>query len=243
MRRTVIAIAAGSVALLVAVLTARNPPSSATPGSSRVTLKPCHVAGVKEEVRCGVYDVFENRQSRKGRMLPLKVVLIAAKHPRPNDGPIFYMAGGPGEAATELAELVVESGDAEEHDVVLVDERGTGEGHRLDCPSRVSDDNLEAYLSGPFDPAAARACRDELQRKFDLTQYSTPNFVEDIDEIRGAIGYNKIPRRLPAQAHGVSEAEDRPGRDQNDHCEKNELGGHTRPFALGVAFAQEAKSA
>jgi pimeloyl-ACP methyl ester carboxylesterase len=74
----------------------------------------------------------------------------------------------------------------------LVDERGTGEGHRLDCPSRISDDNLEAYLNGPFDPAAARACRDELQRKFDLTQYSTPNFVEDIDEIRGAMGYNKI---------------------------------------------------
>jgi pimeloyl-ACP methyl ester carboxylesterase len=186
------AIASGSVALFVAALTARDPPSSAAPGSSRVILKPCHVAGVKEEVRCCVYEVFENRQSRKGRMLPLKVVLIPAKHPHPGDGPIFYMAGGPGEAATELAELVIESGDAEEHDVVLVDERGTGEGHRLDCPSRISDDNLEAYLNGPFDPAAARACRDELQRKFDLTQYSTPNFVEDIDEIRGAMGYDKI---------------------------------------------------
>ncbi len=68
----------------------------AAPGSSRVTLTPCHVEGVKEEVRCGVYEVFENRQTRKGRRLPLKIVVIPAKHPHPADGPIFYLAGRPG---------------------------------------------------------------------------------------------------------------------------------------------------
>lgn len=186
------AIASTSAALFFAAFTAENLATSTARESSRVTLKPCHVEGVKQEVRCGVYEIFENRKARKGRMLPLKIVVIPAKHPHQEDGPIFYMAGGPGEAATELAGLVIESGDTEEHEVVLVDERGTGEGHRLDCPSRVSDDNLEGYLNGPFDPAAARACRDELQRKFDLTQYSTPNFVEDVDEVRGAMGYERI---------------------------------------------------
>ena len=53
-------------------------------------------------------------------------------------------------------------------------------------------DNVESYLNGPFDPAAARSCRDELGREYDLTQYSTPNFVEDIDEVRRAMGYEKI---------------------------------------------------
>jgi len=84
-----------------------------------VTLTPCHVDGVKEELRCGVYNVFENRQTQKGRTLPLKIILIPAKRPHPDDGPIFYMAGGPGETATELAQLVVDSGDSEEHDIVL----------------------------------------------------------------------------------------------------------------------------
>lgn len=172
------------------LVTAAPVPASEAP--SGVTLRPCHVEGVKEELRCGVYNVFENRKTRQGRMLPLKIILIPARHPHPDDGPVFYMAGGPGEAATELAELVMESGDSEEHDVVLVDERGTGDGNRLDCRSPASDDNLEAYLNGPFDPAAARACRDELQKTHDLTQYSTPNFVEDIDEIRGAMGYDRI---------------------------------------------------
>ena len=164
----------------------------AAPESPRVALTPCHVEGVKEEVRCGVYQVFENRKTRKGRRLPLKIVVIPAKHPHPADGPIFYLAGGPGETATEMGELIVASGDHENHDVVLVDERGTGEGHRLDCRSTGSDDDLEGYLNGPFDPAAARACRDELARNFDLTQYSTPNFVDDLDEVRAAMGYEKI---------------------------------------------------
>ena len=163
--------------------------ASAAPG---VTLTPCHVEGVKQEVRCGVYNVFENRRTRTGRKLPLKIVVIPARHPHPDQGPVFYMAGGPGETATELAELVMEWGDADEHEVVLLDERGTGDGHRLDCRSPGSDDNLESYLNGPFDPAAAHACRDELQKKYDLTQYSTPNFADDIDEVRAAMGYGKI---------------------------------------------------
>jgi pimeloyl-ACP methyl ester carboxylesterase len=160
--------------------------------ASGVALMPCHVEGVKEELRCGVYNVFENRKTRTGRQLPLKIVLIPARQPHPDQEPVFYMAGGPGETATELASLVMEWGDADEHDVVLVDERGTGDGHRLDCRSPGSDDNLESYLNGPFDPAAARACRDDLQRKYDLSQYTTPNFADDIDEVRGALGYDKI---------------------------------------------------
>jgi pimeloyl-ACP methyl ester carboxylesterase len=166
--------------------------ATASAAAPRVTLTPCHVEGVKEELRCGVYNVFENRRSHTGRKLPLKIVLIPARQPHPDQGPVFYMAGGPGETATELASLVMEWGDADEHDVVLVDERGTGDGHRLDCRSPGSDDNLEAYLNGPFDPAAARACRDDLQKKYDLSQYTTPNFADDTDEVRSAMGYDKI---------------------------------------------------
>jgi pimeloyl-ACP methyl ester carboxylesterase len=166
--------------------------ATASAATSRVTLTPCHVEDVKEELRCGVYNVFENRRSRTGRKLPLKIVLIPARQPHPDQGPVFYMAGGPGETATELTGLVMSWGDADEHDVVILDERGTGDGHRLDCKSPDSDDNLEAYLNGPFDPAAARACRDDLQKKYDLSQYTTPNFADDIDEVRVAMGYEKI---------------------------------------------------
>jgi pimeloyl-ACP methyl ester carboxylesterase len=178
----------------IAFLAAFSAPNTAPTGSAKntVSLSPCRVEGVKEELRCGTYEVFENRKTQTGRKLPLKIVVIPAHHPHPDQGPVFYMAGGPGETATELTDLVVSWGDGDEDDVVIVDERGTGDGHRLDCRSPGSDDNLEAYLNGPFDAAAARACRDELQKKYDLSQYTTPNFADDIDEIRAAMGYDKI---------------------------------------------------
>src|SRR5947209_1293171 len=125
---------------VLAFLAGFRSPGGDSPGTtSRLTFAPCHVEGVKEELRCGVYNVFENRRTLTGRKLPLKIVVIPARHPHPEDGPVFYVAGGPGETATELADLVVSSGDAEDHEVVLVDERGTGDGHRLDCKSPGSD--------------------------------------------------------------------------------------------------------
>ena len=179
---------------VVTLLAAFSAPSTApaTSSNSAVALTPCHVEGVKEELRCGRYEVFENRRTQTERKLPLKIVVIPARHPHPDQGPVFYMAGGPGETATELTGLVKSWGDDDEHDVVIVDERGTADGHRLDCKSPGSDDNLEAYLNGPFDAAAARTCRKELQKQYDLSQYTTPNFADDIDEIRDAMGYDKI---------------------------------------------------
>ncbi len=167
-------------------------PAASCPARPRVTLTPCHVNGVNEELRCGVYNVFENRRTRQGRMLPLKIVLVPARRPHPDQGPVFFLAGGPGETNTELVDYWINSGNRDEHDAVLVDERGTGDGHRLDCPSLGSDDNLEGYLKSPFDPAAARACRRELERRYDLSQYTTAAFVEDLDEVRQAMGYDKI---------------------------------------------------
>ncbi len=167
-------------------------PAVSSPTRSRVLLTPCHADGVREELRCGAYRVFENRRLRTGRMLTLKLVLIPARHPHPDQGPIFYLAGGPGETATELASFIIELGDNEEHDVVLLDERGTSDGNRLECRSPGSDNNLGAYLKGPFDPAVARSCRKELEQHYDLTQYTTAAFVEDLEDVRQAMGYDKI---------------------------------------------------
>lgn len=164
----------------------------ARPSQSRLVLKPCHVAGVQEELRCGTYEVFENRQTRRGRKLPLKIVLIPARSPRPEEGPVFLLGGGPGETNTDFAERAVASPSRQNHDIVLVDSRGTGDGHRLACQMPRSDDNLAGYLRTPFAPEIAQACRAELEQRFDLSQYSTAAMVDDLDEVRQALGYDKI---------------------------------------------------
>jgi pimeloyl-ACP methyl ester carboxylesterase len=186
-----VAFAFGAIGLACSAI--RPPPSSATPPPpQKLALTPCRVAGVQEELRCGTYGVFENRKTGHGRKLPLKIVLIPARSPHPEKAPVFYLAGGPGETTTEFAKDLLESTHRQEHDIVLVDSRGTGDGHRLACRMPGSDDHLEGYLETPFAPEIARACRSELEQRFDLSQYSTAATVDDLDEVRQALGYDQI---------------------------------------------------
>lgn len=179
-----------AVALVLACVGAFS--AGAQPSQSKLVLMPCHIPGVREELRCGTYEVFENRQTRRGRKLPLKIVLIPARSPHPEEGPVFFLSGGPGETNTEFPKHFLKSPLRQDHDMVFVDFRGTGEGHRLACSMPRSHDHLKGYLQTPFAPEIARACRRELEQRFDLSQYSTAATVDDLDEVRQALGYGKI---------------------------------------------------
>ena len=76
-------------------------PRSSAPRSPCSLLKPCHVEGVKQELRCGIYEVFENRQTRKGRKLPLKIVVIPAPSASRSRSRLLH-GRWTGETATEL---------------------------------------------------------------------------------------------------------------------------------------------
>ena len=157
--------------------------------SQSLELHPCHVPGAKEELRCGSYSVPENRGIQGGRTLTLRVVVIPARSKGPGAEPVFYFQGGPGGAATESAPYLLDSSIREKHDVVLIDQRGTGEGNRLDCPSPGGGKDIQAYLEPLY---VVRGCAAELAKRADLTQYATPTAMQDIDEIRQALGYDKI---------------------------------------------------
>lgn len=181
-----------AAALLVLALPAAARAQADVGGSAAIALTPCRVEGASAPVQCGIHRVFENRRTGRGRMLPLKVVVLPARRPNPALGPIFYFAGGPGETAAELIFMFENAPEREDMDIVFIDQRGTGEGHFLGCRSPGSDGNLEGYLKGPFDLPTVRACRDDLALRFDLSQYHTMAWIEDIDEIRHALGYERI---------------------------------------------------
>jgi pimeloyl-ACP methyl ester carboxylesterase len=147
---------------------------------------------VKEVLRCGIYRAEENRLSPNGRLLPIKVVVLPAKGPS-SIRPVFILAGGPGEAATEYAPELLKSPLRQEHDIVLVDQRGTADGHRLDCPMAASEEDVHAYLENLFSRQDFWAdCARRLSEHADLSQYSTPVAATDLDEIRQALGYDQI---------------------------------------------------
>lgn len=155
-------------------------------------LTPCKVAGEDKEIdaRCGVFEVWENRAVRSGRKLHLNVVVLPALGPARQPDPVVYLAGGPGEATSENAGFF-DSGLRRERDLVFVDQRGTGKPDQLDCELGRPGD-LQSYLDTQFPVDAVRRCRAELEKKQDLTLYSTAWGADDLDDARAWLGYEKI---------------------------------------------------
>lgn len=155
-------------------------------------LSPCRPDNVQEDLRCGTIKVPENRRDPGGRELSLRVIVIPARSPDPDPVPIFVFAGGPGEAATSYAAGLVSSWERENNHVVLVDQRGTGEGNRLHCRYPRSED-AQTYLTDIFQDSSFWAdCARRLSATADLSQYATPSAVQDVDDVRRTLGVDKI---------------------------------------------------
>lgn len=157
-------------------------------------LQPCHIAAIDTTGRCGTYWVYEDRARGTGRKIPLKVIVLPARNTPAAPDPMFLVSpGGPGSTNSELG-VTVASGAAwrDNREVVLVDLRGTSGPNRLDCRMPGSDDHPEGYLATLFPTSAIRACRDSLSKVADLRLYNTMLAVDDVDEVRAALGYQKV---------------------------------------------------
>ena len=189
--------------LLLGILAAGIP---AEARSSRLKLIPCRLPEVKTEARCGTYEVFENRAARRGRKIRLRVVVLPARERPVSPDPVVFFEGGPGASAIDSApDVEAEMGEILRHrDILLVDVRGTGQSGPLDCPQPDGDRALEEALDTFMDPAAIRHCRDVLAREHDLSQYTTETIVDDVDEVRAALGYSKV--NLSGASYGTRAA-------------------------------------
>jgi pimeloyl-ACP methyl ester carboxylesterase len=179
-----------AVALASTSADAQQRPSA--PGEPTLEMRPCELPGGAGTARCGTYWALENREQPDGRRIPLDVVVIPARNGRPRPDPVFFAYGGPGQTATLGAADWVGGEMNQERDIVLVDQRGTSRGHALDCRLSGSPENLQGYLEPIFSAELFRRCRAELERKADLTRYTTADYVDDLDEVRRALGYGQI---------------------------------------------------
>jgi pimeloyl-ACP methyl ester carboxylesterase len=77
---------------------------------------------------CGRLQVFENRETRSGRTISLKIVMLPGLGTDAQSDPLFFLAGGPGQGAAQMAKPLSEVFRRVQtlRDIVLVDQRGTG---------------------------------------------------------------------------------------------------------------------
>ena len=165
--------------------------------ASSVTFEACRLKGIETALRCATVQVAEDRDAATaagGRQIPIRVAVIPALARQPESDAIFVFAGGPGQAATDVAGQVYPlfSKLNRDRDIVFVDQRGTGGSHRLSCSRETADGGLStAFDAGDLERRIA-ACATRLGRQADLTRYTTMVAMQDIDEVRGRLGYPRI---------------------------------------------------
>jgi pimeloyl-ACP methyl ester carboxylesterase len=183
-------------------------PQSTAPSASgerhygAIAFKPCVLDSEQGlppiEAQCGTYSVAENPDDPHGRHIALNIAwLEAAGKNGGTPDPVFFLAGGPGQAATQVAAQVDMAlrETRKQRDIVLIDQRGTGKSNPLDCrdakgqPLRLDD-------SAELDEAALDAyvgqCLKSLEGRADPRFYTTGDAIRDLDAVRAALGVAKI---------------------------------------------------
>jgi pimeloyl-ACP methyl ester carboxylesterase len=141
---------------------------------------------------CGILEVPEDRSNPEGRQIGLWVAVVPAISSDPEAAPFFVLAGGPGDAGTQFfawLPAVFEEVHAT-RDIVLIDQRGTGDSSPLTLPpmpetTRLSEADADAMLSAWADESLAAIDADP---RF----YTTSVAADDIDDVREALGYEMI---------------------------------------------------
>jgi pimeloyl-ACP methyl ester carboxylesterase len=162
---------------------------------------PLKIASVA--ARCAVLAVPENPDEPTGRRIDLHVAVVPALNRRSQAAPLFVLAGGPGQAASDL--YVSYAGAFarvnRNHDIVLLDQRGTGASEPLACD--YPEDWRETRDELPAIRRATLAC---LARYGERVRYYTSSVAAlDLERVREALGYAQID--LYGASYGTRMAE------------------------------------
>jgi len=155
-----------------------------------IALEACDVHGTDGEVRCGGMMVPEDPDGRW--MIRLNVVMLRATGPNPAADPLFYLAGGPGQAATDLAPAYGRALAAvrRTRDLVFIDQRGTGASSPLRCDVPDPERQLRAMMAFEFPADRLAECRRSYTAA--LEWYGTTQAVADLERVRIGLRYERV---------------------------------------------------
>jgi len=162
-----------------------------TNNNTNLTIESCHLSGIKSRVQCGKLEVPENYALATGEKISVNFAVLPAIDKSQNKAPLMFLAGGPGQASVELASHIFNTFNEirKSHDIILVDQRGTGNSHPLECDES-SASNVYEITPEDFSEQEIKDCI--AQFKGDLSQYNSENAIRDFDAVRSALGHEKI---------------------------------------------------
>ncbi len=192
------------LSLLTLAVAACSPPQPAARADAggdlrygAITFKPCSLSpGRMEavEAQCATFAVPEKHDAPQGRKIDLAIAMIPSSGQAEPD-PIVFIAGGPGQAILDAYPMLHPAlKDARRsRNVLLVDARGTGRSHLLQCDEVIAamTDTAED-LDAQKMRALTERCRDRLSKTADLRFYATADHIRDLDLVRRALGVDKF---------------------------------------------------
>src|SRR5687767_13822462 len=154
-------------------------------------LQPCASDDGPTDAYCGSFRVFENRETKQGRTIDLKIIVLPALSNDPKPDPLFFLAGGPGQGAAQMAKQLREPFRQilNDRDIVLVDQRGTGKSNPLNCLD--PDDSLKS-IDEPESVQLEKLKKCMAGYDADLRLYTTSIAMDDLDDVRAYLGYDTI---------------------------------------------------
>lgn len=166
-------------------------------GTPTLALEACRLnaAGLRQTIsaECATLAVPEDYARPDGRLIELRIALMPAISRSAAADPLFLLAGGPGQAASEafIAILATLGPVNQSRDIVLVDQRGTGSSNPLNC---ALDPDDQALAEAEPEDAVVRewyaACLAALDG--DPRYYTTALAARDLDTVRAALGYEQV---------------------------------------------------
>ncbi|RUL74878.1 alpha/beta fold hydrolase [Dyella choica] len=180
----------------VAPVQAKQPSQPVRPWRrGSLTFTPCELArpgsGARAQAWCTRFEVPENRDDPHGRRIGLKLAIVRSDAQVPEPDVVTLLAGGPGEAATEawVLEAPAFAEVRKHHDLLLLDQRGTGGSNPLSCKTaeQASDQNALTLDLDKIRKDVA-ACLNEVKQKADPRYYTTTIAVQDLEDVRRALG-------------------------------------------------------
>ena len=162
-------------------------------------LSECHISGFRNGVLCGsVKRPLDPEHAERGS-LEIHYVVVPALARRKLPDPVFFLAGGPGQSAIDLAPQVMALFGRlnNRRDIVFVDQRGTGRSAPLACKDPEDETlaeqaELERQQRLIMECKAALLKQPYLKAESDLGFFTTWIAVQDLDAVRRQLGAERI---------------------------------------------------
>jgi pimeloyl-ACP methyl ester carboxylesterase len=157
-------------------------------------LRPCEIGRIGVggagtfRAYCSDFDVPEDWDAPQARHIHLRVAILKSGSARPRPDLVTFLDGGPGGAATEDFPAIAPAFASlrERHDILLLDQRGTGGSNPLLCPEQSAVDPLNHGDQG--DIRALSRCLQSVRQHATPQLYTTTAATRDLEALRQSLG-------------------------------------------------------